>query len=536
VISRRMIPALSLVACMAAISACGGGGGGGDEGLVPGPPPPAPSFSIGGTVTGLAGTGLVLRDQSGEDLAISANGAFTFQARVGTGLTYEVSIRTQPMSDPAQHCTVSNGQGTVGSAPVTNISVQCGTRVNKFIYVPNAGSDNVSAFAIDPASGALSAIAGSPYASGVTPRTAAASRNGTSLYVANEGSASARPGISAYSIDTSTGALTAVPGSPFDLDPTLPPTAQTSLTRLLIHPSGSKLYVSTVAAGALHGVSVTASSGALMSIPGTPLTIGQGLTTGTFTFSGDVLYLPHDNHAAGSAGGISAYAVQTSGALTAIGTFATGGRIPASATLNSQGTLLFAPNAASGTLAVFRADPGGALTAVPGSPFDIGTDTVPVSVALHPTKNFLYITNAFVFSTPEESTLSAFQVDANGVLTPIPGTPYPTNGTSAMPARIHPTGKFLYVSNRFSNNIQAYAIDQTTGALANVPGSPFATGLTPSAVEIDVSGRFLFVANADSHTVSAYSIDGGTGALALIDSVPAGTAPTSIEIVGLEPL
>lgn len=66
--------------------------------------------------------------------------------------------------------------------------------------------------------------------------------------------------------------------------------------------------------------------------------------------------------------------------------------------------------------------------------------------------------------------------------------------------------------------------------------SPFATGLAPSATEIDASGRFLFVASSDSNDVSAYAIDGSTGALTLIHTVPAGTTPSMIELVGLTPL
>lgn len=527
----------SLLACMAALTACGGGssddGGGGP---LP-PPPPASSFSIGGTVSGLAGTGLVLQSHLGENLPVSGSGAFTFQVRVSPGSAYEVSVRTQPTSDPAQLCTVSNGSGVIGSAPVTNVAVSCATRVSRFIYVPNSGSGDVSAFAINPATGALSAIAGSPYLAGATPRMATATRSGTTLYIANEGSASAPPRISAYSIDASTGTLTAIAGSPFDIGPTPLPSALTPLTRPLVTPSGSALYLSLVGAGSLHGASVNATSGSLLNISGMPFNVGLGLGFGTFTASGNFLFLPHDNHNGSTAGGVAAYSVHQSGVLTSIGSFATGGRVPSTAVLNSQGTLLFAPNAASGTVAVFRVEASGALTAAPGSPFNAGADTVPALVSLHPSKNFVYTTNAFVYGTPSVSNLSAFQLDpSTGVLTPIAGSPFTTNGSSATGARIHPTGKFLYTSNRFSNNIQAYAIDQTTGALTQVPGSPFATGLLPSTVEIDASGRYLFVANADSHTVSSYLIDAATGALTLINSVPAGTTPSAIELVGLAPL
>ena len=65
-------------------------------------------YSVGGTVTGLKGTGLVLQDNSRDDLRVDANGAFTFSSRVAKDKTYLVTVRTQP-SNPAQTCTVRNG-------------------------------------------------------------------------------------------------------------------------------------------------------------------------------------------------------------------------------------------------------------------------------------------------------------------------------------------------------------------------------------------------------------------------------------------
>ncbi len=82
------------------------------------------SFTIGGMVTGLTGSGLVLQDNGGSNLAITGNGAFTFSASVANGGNYSVTVLTQPTS-PAQTCTVSNGTG-VASANVTSVSVSCG--------------------------------------------------------------------------------------------------------------------------------------------------------------------------------------------------------------------------------------------------------------------------------------------------------------------------------------------------------------------------------------------------------------------------
>jgi hypothetical protein len=85
------------------------------------PPPPA-TYTIGGTVTGLTGTGLVLQDNSGNNLTVSANAtSFTFSTAVTSGGTYSVTVLTQPVG---QSCTVTTGSGTA-TANVTDVSVAC---------------------------------------------------------------------------------------------------------------------------------------------------------------------------------------------------------------------------------------------------------------------------------------------------------------------------------------------------------------------------------------------------------------------------
>ncbi|HEY0231612.1 MAG TPA: hypothetical protein VGC55_10190, partial [Dokdonella sp.] len=85
------------------------------------------SYTVGGSVSGLGGSGLALSLNGGASLPISANGAFTFPASVASGATYAVTIAAQP-SGPAQVCTVSNGSGTIAAANVTNVNVTCVTR------------------------------------------------------------------------------------------------------------------------------------------------------------------------------------------------------------------------------------------------------------------------------------------------------------------------------------------------------------------------------------------------------------------------
>jgi Galactose oxidase, central domain len=115
-----LILSVSLAACTGPTgsnSGTGGGGGGGGTG--------AGSFTVGGTVTGLTGTGLVLQDNGGDNLAITGNGPFTFKTAVAQGGAYLVTISTQP-SSPTQVCAVTNGNGAV-NANITGVQVTCQT-------------------------------------------------------------------------------------------------------------------------------------------------------------------------------------------------------------------------------------------------------------------------------------------------------------------------------------------------------------------------------------------------------------------------
>jgi hypothetical protein len=86
------------------------------------------TYSIGGTVSGLVGTGLVLQDNAADNLSITSNGSFTFATAVASGVGYSVSVLAQPGS-PAQVCTVGSGAATVTNAQVTNVAVTCATPV-----------------------------------------------------------------------------------------------------------------------------------------------------------------------------------------------------------------------------------------------------------------------------------------------------------------------------------------------------------------------------------------------------------------------
>lgn len=84
------------------------------------------AFDVRATVSGLAGSGLVLRNAGGDDLPVTANGVVTFGTKISSGDAYAVTVHAQPTS-PSQTCTVSAGTGTVGSGDISSVSINCAT-------------------------------------------------------------------------------------------------------------------------------------------------------------------------------------------------------------------------------------------------------------------------------------------------------------------------------------------------------------------------------------------------------------------------
>ena len=82
------------------------------------------TFTIGGNVSGLAGTGLVLQNNGEDDLTINADGSFTFPKAIEDGSAYTISVLTQP-DGPGEICSIFNGSGTVSGENIGNVTVAC---------------------------------------------------------------------------------------------------------------------------------------------------------------------------------------------------------------------------------------------------------------------------------------------------------------------------------------------------------------------------------------------------------------------------
>jgi uncharacterized delta-60 repeat protein len=115
-----------------------------------GTPPPAPTFAIGGTVTGLVGTGLTLRNTQNQEQVQPGNGTYSFPTKLPDTEPYNVIIASQP-SNPAQICSAVNGSGTIAKADVTNINIDCAAPQPKGSLDPTFGSSGIATYPLEPA-------------------------------------------------------------------------------------------------------------------------------------------------------------------------------------------------------------------------------------------------------------------------------------------------------------------------------------------------------------------------------------------------
>ena len=269
---------------------------------------------------------------------------------------------------------VTGSPFSTGPAPVAGIAIDPQTR---FLYVLN--SSGALGYTINSATGALTIIAGSPFP-GSSAIQAIVDPSGKFLYASNNGDANGT--ISGYSIDSTSGALTAIVGSPFVTQANFP-----GPSGLAFGAGGKFLYVgmagSANANNVISGFAVDSTTGALTQIAGSPFTAGKDPghigsdPTGKFLFSAN----SQDNS-------VSAFTIDaTSGALTPISgsPFPAGGG-PVSLAVDTAGAFVYVgmqPSPIAGTqgLSGFSINgTSGTLSRLAGTP--IATDQFFYGVAV----------------------------------------------------------------------------------------------------------------------------------------------------------
>ncbi len=356
-----------------------------------------------------------------------------------------------------------------------------------FVTSNAAGTTNgeVSAYHVDSASGALSLVAGSPFPdSGSNPVALIASPNQQYLYVANHDSSN----IAVYTIGTD-GQLAA--GQTY----TTPGTEPVSLA---MNAAGTLLFVLDYYAPGFNDA--TPGPGALVVYPinadgtlGTPVT-SAGLAYSTVQcFPGGVAVTPDGSYA---------YVSNTNAVIVTTAP-------------PNNGTSPVRPSTcpAQGTISAFAVASGGALSPVAGSPFAAGT--TPTGIAVDQTSRFVYTTDSV------QNQLIVYNILGGGTLSPLINGPFNT-GTFPVSVTVDPRDLYLYVSNYNSSSISEYTISQSTGQPSGLSSSSFSTAdAGPTCIVVDPAfGRFVYTTDTIGNYIQGGRLDPNTGVLAAIQNAP----------------
>ncbi len=253
--------------------------------------------------------------------------------------------------------------------------------------------------------------------------------------------------------------------------------------------------------------------------------------TVNFTVGGETLPPPKFVYTTEyQAGQVAGYVVNPqSGALTQTGqppVWAHWG--PTRIASDSGGYRLYVANQGSADVsAYFINRENGYLTPVPGANFPTGGWST--EIAVHPSNQYVYVTtvNNPDGPPPNENTITAFSVASDGALVPVPGSPFVTS-SSCYGLALTPNGNYLYAA--CNTGIAAYSIDRSTGALTQLPGSPYTVPPAQceyclpfvyiDALAVDRTGKFLFLADYNNGVIYSGSIDPNTGTFTQVPGSP----------------
>ncbi len=467
------------------------------------------TFTVGGTLSGLAGTGLTVRDNGGNNYALTANGAFTIPGTVASGATYAVSVSGQP-TNPTQICTPTNASGTVTTGNITSVVVTCvtqsftvsgtvsGLEAGDTITVGNEGNED--------------RVTGNPPAA--VPFNFPAQLSGTAYAVTvdnNDG----------YTCVVANGAGTVT-------------NANVTNVAVTCGVIDAYLYVTDSADGTVSSYGLDQNFGALLPLPGgvvatgtqTPVSIVQGCGAVDGT-AAEVLIANESSNS------ISTYAVNYgNGALTSLGTPVSTAPSAGPVFMDYSEGCIAIPLFGVSNAAASYSDDEGALTSVT-NPVALGANTDPVASAnltFNPPQGG-QITSEYVVDSVAGNVSQLTVNTANGVLS----VPSSTVAAETNPDAIvvdalrldgsnsEPLVYAAFVANGGSNTISEYSVDLVDGSLApltyNNVVQTVNTGTTPSALatayfyltsQPQVFVYYLYVANAVDGTISGYSVYPGT--------------------------
>jgi len=258
--------------------------------------------------------------------------------------------------------------------------------------------------------------------------------------------------------------------------------------------------------------------GALAETPSSPFELGAQAENLRGNTAGTRLYVT-----SGQTTSLYTLAIDAeTGSLTLLDQHPTGA-LPEMIAIHPNGRWLYVPDwSAASRVDGFALDAQGIPSPIAGSPFAFpgaGADWIEI----HPNGTWAYVIDNGT------AMIHGMKIDAIGALSPL-GTPaWPTTDSSPYAALINGTGQFGFVAPDLNGGVPGFTIDSTTGALSTTPGSKFgAIANTCMNAAMDRSRRRLFVADDGSglNALDAYVVDAATGGLTLLAGSPYPTTTT----------
>ena len=323
-----------------------------------------PTYTIGGTVSGLTSGSLVLKNNNGDDLTISANStSFTFTTALASGTAYSVTAGTRPSR---LACDITNNTGTIASANVTGVTITC---ISPVYMVEDGGS--VVMYASNATTGILTALAYRSESGDCSKPSIAVNPAGTFAYV----TCWLQDIVKMYAISASTGELTALA--------TQTVAVGSYASSITVNPAGTFAYVGNQDSNTVSMYAINATTGQL-TLATTYKWVGSSIA---FNPAGTFAYVTsfHDHT-------VNIFAIDaTTGGLNFVGDAETGSN-PISIAVNPAGTFAYVANQDSNTVSMYAINATeGQLTAL--STPTVATGSAPQSIAVNPAGTFAYVPN-----------------------------------------------------------------------------------------------------------------------------------------------
>ena len=310
-----------------------------------------------------------------------ANGhkQFVYVAGQGTNEAFEFRVQSNGALVPLGTPNFPVGSNPAALAPHTS---------GDFLYIADFSGNDVLLLDINASNGNLSVPVSTSIVSTVNPTNIFATDKGpisvamspTSpfLYAVNQTAGN----ITAYTVDPGTGSLGVVAGSPFPIVPASHPSS------VAISPKGDFLFVANATEGTIAVFNINGNG--VLAQAGIPTSVGAGATPTSIAVehSGHFLYVTDSAHNA-----VAGFAIQSGGGLSPIsGSPFAAGAAPLGLGIDPQGSLLYVANSGSNNVSAYAIDSSsGALGAVNGSPFPTG-GVGPSAVAVDADTSFVYVT------------------------------------------------------------------------------------------------------------------------------------------------